>query len=272
MEVSTSTRRRRTVVGILLALAVVASTTPALAHYVKQTPWVYRSAPICTLAGAEISHGDFQRGYNWGQTQAWTRNYSVPPPFWDCKFPSYQPAGFIALQRTIRWWNGSDWVECWRSPWDYNPTRNYAISRATHWVAPPCSGRSGYYTADSGSYVRYNGEWKGDWINAGGYHYLPTHSLKEAIMMYGAQRPPEPPTPPAPTGAPPPDEPPTAEQLAAQGTPELVYDEAGNVVESRYVDVIDPLTGESQPYVRADAPEDQGDVAHHREDGGPRED
>src|SRR6188768_517189 len=110
MEVSTTQHRRRFVVGIMLALALVASVaSPALAHYIKQTPWVYRSAQICTLAGAEISHGDFQSGYNWGQTQAWTRNYSVPPPFWDCKFPSFQPAGYIALQRDIYWWNGSSW-------------------------------------------------------------------------------------------------------------------------------------------------------------------
>jgi hypothetical protein len=253
MEVSTAHRRRRFVVGIMLALALVASVaTPAWAHYIKQTPWVYRSAQICTLAGAEISHGDFQKGYNWGQTQAWTRNYSVPPPFWDCKFPAFQPIGYIALQRALYWWNGSSWIECWRSAWTYNTSRTYAISRGTHWTAPPCSGRSGYYTADSGSYVRYNGEWNGDWINAGGWHYLPTHSSKEAIMMYGDERPPAPPTSPEPSGGPPADEPPTPDQLAAQGTPQLIRDDEGNVVEERYSEIIDPITGQSGPYEHDD--------------------
>lgn len=273
MRVSTTRpRRRRVVLGVVLALAVVASlATPAFAHYIKQAPWVYRSAQVCTLSGAEISHGSFQAGYNWGQTQSWTRNYSVPPPWWDCKLPSYQPTGYLALQRTIRWWNGSTWIECWRSPWDYNPSRNYAISRSTHWVSPPCHGRSGYYTADTGSYVRYNGEWRGDWVGAGGSHFLPTHSLKESIMMYGAERPPEPPAPPAPTGGPPPDEPPTPEQLAAQGDPELVLDADGNVMESRYADVIDPITGEVGPYLPGPTASTLGhsdDDEHDHGDGG----
>jgi len=77
-------------------------------------------------------------------------------------------------------------------------------------------------------------------------------------MMYGDERPTEPPTPPRHAGGPPPDEPPTSDQLALQGAPQLIVDDDGNVIEERYSEVIDPITGESGPY----------DAAHDDDGGG----
>jgi len=155
----TRRRRARRAVGtgaaLLAALMIIIGTAgPVQAEEPHQTAFVYTSANPCVRNTAKIEHGDYQNGALYGGLQSWQRNYTVPPPWWECKLPAYKPAGFLALARHwLKWMPNAQGQWAWRlcddNPFVYSPSWNYAISRLTHYVSPPCG--NGDYMASVGT-------------------------------------------------------------------------------------------------------------------------
>jgi hypothetical protein len=164
---------RLTVIGkVVLFLAVVTAAltigvAPAAAAEVWH--WEYRSGEVCAYHNSITDKSRYGGSYRSG-VQAWGRNYTVMPPFWDCKWPTSYPANYLTSDLVVYKWDGYEWYYCREFGFHYNSSEAWSFLLHYEPGYSPCG--SGDYGSDSLVYVYHNGEWKGGGPLWSGYEYI----------------------------------------------------------------------------------------------------
>jgi hypothetical protein len=162
------------IMGVFFTLG----TPDALAHYVYQSGWTYRTSFDCEWTYSEISHGVYHGGYS--KVEGFSAQVNQVPPFWTnnyCGGGFNRPAGYLIDRAVLYRWNGSAWAVCRDTGWVYNSSNVAGFTIWDEWSVgdwgdpSPC-GAGSYQT--HGASFEYNGGWRGGWLWSGA-HWLPAY-------------------------------------------------------------------------------------------------
>jgi hypothetical protein len=119
----------------------------------------------CTGVRAEISHGNWDRGYfktdtnsEWNLLQA------------NCMGSLSRPVGYISAQIAVWKYVNGQWTTCTTLPKVYNNTSTNKLVTSRHYALTPCG--TGSYRAVAFGYVYNHGSWNGGRVVTDSYHNL----------------------------------------------------------------------------------------------------
>ncbi len=159
-------KRRKLVLGIVVALIAAAMGGPVYAHVIYEFGHTYSSHYNCTWSRAEISHGG-GGGYSKAHVKSeWNRSKKT------CYQRLTVPIKHIRAKWVLYKKNGQSWETCVRSNYWYNGRSASELKNwQNHGSSPPCG--AGEYMTEAFTGVKI-GTWYGQPIESGVYgHQLP---------------------------------------------------------------------------------------------------
>ena len=179
-----------TLTAIMTCIAVLTA-TGASAHYVYYRDIVWSNDYWCTSAYAEISHGQFNKGYLDASTEA-KHDFETPYGTYNCQWRSSRPAEWLKVKAVVFKYDAAakKWGVCAWTDYKFNAKPATTVGVKHHFARTYCS--KGWYRTQARSYMKVNGKWQGGRIYSNGStpssgHYLPVASSGDPAeaLLYG---------------------------------------------------------------------------------------
>lgn len=170
-------RPRIQLMVLLSASLVVLAAGPAAADVESQAAYVWEGGSRCTKAFAEVSHGDFNQGYQKAFSEArdefWTPYGGI-----HCERRIERPTGWLRVRYDLLKYNKrrDKWLWCAGTQFTKNTAPDYNHHQQWHWETVPCG--NGRYKLQTFAHQWYNNAWKGGPLMSPS-HYWPIGDLSE---------------------------------------------------------------------------------------------
>jgi len=163
------------------AASLVAVTTPAQAHYIREDAVRWTDNDNCAEAAAEVSHGDYNQGYGrWG-SESTREGFGGA----NCLEPHPLPARELAVEPYWHAMAKPGYDICILYDWSYSNSRMWTLKVAKHYLVPACG--ADWYSTTANSWMWWNGAWHGGSLWSGNLHWFcacaPGERQRTAAMM-----------------------------------------------------------------------------------------